>query len=418
MKAREQELRLEAISRRLKGESRVAICQDLQRSERWLDKWWAEFKGNPHSELADHSRARLNSSSIVTSELEEVVVGLRKRFEEAKYGLIGARAIWGKLLAMKVSPLPSESTIQRILARHGLTHPLGAGSEAAYYPWLVAWQSNAIMATDIISRHLRGGLGIQNFHTMDWFSHAAYLSQDLDKTTATACRHVLGSWERLGLPWIHQFDNEASFCGGHSHPQVIGQLVRLCLFCGVEAIFTPVYEPKRNYQIESFHGLWCKACWNRQSFTDLAHVRTEVPKFDNWYHHDYRPPKLAGKTPAQMLQGPELLKLTPHLRHQLPPLDKKLPLTKGRFHIMRKVDTLGRVRLLNKSWQVGTDWVGKYICATINTANQSITLFHKSSDLAPWLAIQHYPFAISEPLHELLPDFTRLTARCADCLPC
>jgi len=251
MSKSEQDLRLEAIGRRLSGESRIAICRDLHRSESWFDKWWAEFRANPGSDLADHSRARLKVASVVSPELEAMVIGLRQSFETAKYGFIGARAIWGRLLDLKVEPLPSESTIQRVLARHSLTHPLGAGAEGAYYPWLVAWEANAIQATDIITRHLKGGLEIQNFHTMDWFTHAAYLSQHLDKTTDTACAHLLKSWENLGIPWIHQFDNEGSFCGGHTHPNVIGRMVRLCLWCGVEAIFTPVYEPKRNHQIET-----------------------------------------------------------------------------------------------------------------------------------------------------------------------
>jgi hypothetical protein len=72
---------------------------------------------------------------------------------------------------------PSLATIQRILQAQGLTHPIGAGNDSAYYPWLEAWAVNAIHATDIITRHIRGGEEIQNFHTIDHYSHAAYLSQ-------------------------------------------------------------------------------------------------------------------------------------------------------------------------------------------------------------------------------------------------
>lgn len=417
MSTSEQELRLEAIRRRLSGESREHICQDLQRSRRWFSKWWAEFRDNPHSQLADHSGARLKGSPVISPELEEMVVGLRKTFEGASYGLIGARSIRFRLLDLKVRPLPSESTIQRILARHGLTHPLGAGAEGAYYPWLVAWQANAIMATDIITRHLKGGLEIQNFHTMDLFTQAAYLSQHLDKTTDTACAHLLGSWEKLGIPWIHQFDNEGSFCGGHTHPNVIGRMVRLCLWCGVEAIFTPVYEPKRNHQIETFHGLWCKGCWNRQTFTSFSHLEAEVPNFTRWYHCEYRPPELGGKTPEQMLDGLKLRKLTPDLRRHMPDLDKRLPLTKGRFHIMRRVDSSGQVRFLNQSWQVGANLIGHYVRATINTAHKSLTFLHKPSDQHNWQLIQNYSFPIDEPVHDLLPSFRQNSARCVDCLP-
>jgi hypothetical protein len=135
--------------------------------------------------------------------------------------------------------LPSIPTIQRILAQHHLTHPLGAASSAAYYPWVQPWDVNAIFATDIITKHLRGGAEIQNFHTIDHFSHAVCLTQHLDKTSHTSCLHLLQSWASLGLPYLHQFDNEGAFAGGHTHRHVLGQVVRLCLFCGVEPLFTP-----------------------------------------------------------------------------------------------------------------------------------------------------------------------------------
>jgi hypothetical protein len=111
MNTTEQELRCEAIRRRLIRERRKDICQDLERSTRWFDKWWAEFRSDPHNEFADHSRAPLTDSSVVTPELERLVVELRRAFESANHGLIGARAIWGKLIELKVKPLPSEATI-------------------------------------------------------------------------------------------------------------------------------------------------------------------------------------------------------------------------------------------------------------------------------------------------------------------
>ena len=114
----------------------------------------------------------------------------------------------------------------------------------------------------------------------------------------TARQHLVRTWRRLGLPLVQQFDNEGAFCGGHTHPQVLGQVVRLCLWCGVAVFFTPVYEPKRNHQIETFHSRWEAAFWSRYQFRNLAHVRAEVPLFLRWYHTRYRPPALNGKTPA------------------------------------------------------------------------------------------------------------------------
>ena len=88
----------------------------------------------------------------------------------------------------------------------------------------------------------------------------------------------------------------------HTHRRVIGQVVRLALFCGVEPLFTPLYEAKRNYQIETFHSLWVAAFWSQAVFTSLEEVQSESPIFLRWYHHRYQPPSLEGQTPAQMRQ--------------------------------------------------------------------------------------------------------------------
>jgi hypothetical protein len=418
MNTSEQALRREAIRRRLSGEQRRDICQDLGRSTRWFDKWWSEFRSDPHTDLADHSRAPLTVWSIATPALEQLVIALRQAFESANHGLIGARAIWGKLIELKVKPLPSEATIQRILARHELTHPVGAATETAYYPWLPVWDVNAVQATDIITKHIRGGVEIQNFHTLDLFTQAICLTQHLDKTSATTCAHLLKAWERLGLPCLHQFDNEGSFCGGHTHRQVIGRVVRLCLFCGVEAFFTPIYEAKRNHPIETFHSLWCQAFWTRQTFTDLAHVRAQTPVFTRWYHHHYRPPSLEGKTPAQMRYGVRVPRLTTELRRLIPDFQaERLPLTAGRFHFMRKVDTSGHIEFLNERWRVGSKWIGEYVRATLNTAKQMLTISHKASDQADWRVIKNRSFRIKESVHALLPQFKRNRARCRDYSP-
>lgn len=413
----EQDLRREAIRRRLNGEQRKDICRDLQRSTQWFDKWWSVFNRDPQTDFADRSRAPLTVAKT-SPEIISLVIDLRQKFESADVGLIGARAIWGKLVELKVKPLPCERTIQRILEQHSLTRRQGATTESAYYPWLPIWGINAVQATDIITRHIRGGAEVENFHTMDLFTQAAYLSQQTDKTSLTACQHLLGAWGKLGIPSIHQFDNEGSFCGGHTHPLVIGRVVRLCLLCGVEAFFTPVYEAKRNHEIETFHSLWCEAFWSRQLFTDIKDVRSHTPEFSRWYHHHYRPPRLAGKTPAQMRRGVQVPKLTTELRRLIPDLaSERLPITAGRFHIMRKVDTAGQVELLNERWLIGTKWIGQYVRATINTGQQTLTFSHKADSEADWKIMKARVFRIQESVHDLPPQFRRNRQRCLGYLP-
>ncbi len=415
----EQDLRREAIRRHLTGEKPRAICKDLKRSPRWFDKWWAEYRRNPWTDFTDRSRTPRTSPSQTPEEIEQAVVAVRQTLEaattpETRYGLIGPAAIQTQLENLGTEP-PSIATIQRIIHAHGLTHPIGAGNDSAFYPWLDAWAVNAIHATDIITKYIRGGETVENVHTMDHYSHAAYLSQHADKSSASICEHLVATWSKLGLPQIEQLDNEDAFRGGHTHPRVIGRVVRLCLFCGIEVFFTPFYEAKRNYQIETFHSIWNQGFWSRQEFRDRAHVQAEVPLFEHWYHTTYHPPTLQGKTVAQMRRGVPIVRLTGELQRLIP--DGRLPITAGRIHFMRKVTTAGDVNLLNETWSVGSRWMGEYVCATVNTAEQVLSFWHKRDAKSDWRLLKTRQFRLKEPVAPLLPAFRRSHARCLDYLP-
>lgn len=416
----EQALRREAVRRRLQGEHRIDICRDLKRSPRWFDKWWQIYRHNPRTDFADRPRAPHTSPHRTSPQVVQAVVSVRRTLEAAntpatRYGLIGRRAVQDELERLNVNPIPSLATIQRIMAAHHLTHPTGNGSAAAYYPWPEAWAVNAIQATDIITRHVRGGETIENFHTIDLYSHAVCLTQHADSRSTTAVQHLLKTWAVLGLPLIQQFDNEAAFCGGHTHPRVIGRVVRACLFCGIEPVFIPFYEAKRNYQVETFHSLWHAGFWSRYTFRNLAHVQAEVPLFRRWYHTRYRPPALSGRTPAQMRRGVPSRQLTTDLRRLLP--DGRWPITAGRVHFLRKVNQAGHIALLNEAWPVGRQWIGEYVRATLDTAEQALTIWHQAGTESDWQLIKSRQFRLNETVQPMRPEFRRNRARCRDYWP-
>ncbi len=415
----EQNLRREAIARRLSGESRKAICEDLHRATSWFDKWWAEYRRHPQTDFADGVRTPHTSPQRTPTTVVQAIVSIRQTLEaaatpETRYGLIGPRAIQGQLEHLGLA-VPSAATIQRIMQHAGLTHAIGAGQDTAYYPWPDAWALNAIHATDIITRHVHGGEVIQNFHTIDHYSHAVYLSQHPDKTSQTSGAHLLASWSKLGLPRVQQLDNEGCFAGGTTHPHIVGRVVRLCLFCGVEVWFTPFYEPKRNYQIETFHSIWERAFWSRQAFRDRRHVQQEVPLFEHWYDTAYRPPQLDGRTPAQMREGVQALCLTSRQR-ELIPLER-LPVTAGRIHFMRKVDPTGQIELVNEAWLLGARWIGEYVRATIDTAEQKISFWHQPDATRDWRLLKKQQFRLPEAVQPLKPEFRRKCTRCREYWP-
>jgi putative transposase len=415
----EQALRRVAIRRLLSDEKPRTICEDLDRSPRWVDKWWAEYQRNPRTDFADHSRRPHTSPTQTPAALAHAVIGARRTLEaaatpETRYGLVGPAAIQTHLEGLGLEP-PSVATIQRILQAAGLTPPIGAGNEAAYYPWLEAWAVNAIHATDIITRYIRRGEEIENLHTIDHYSYAAFLSQPTDKSSASIGEHLLATWCKLGLPQLQQFDHEDAFRGGPTHPRLIGRVVRWCLFCGVEPIFTPYYEAQRNHEIETFHSVWHQGFWSRHEFRNRAEVQAETPLFERWYHTVYRPPALQGHTPAQMRRGVVMVRLTPELQRLIP--SGRVPITAGRIHFRRKVRPTGDIELLNETWLIGPKWIGEYVHATINTAEQRLTFWHKVDAESEWRLLKTRSYRLQEPVQPLWPAFRRKSARCLDYLP-
>jgi hypothetical protein len=382
-------------------------------------KWWILFRLHPQLDLASRSRAAQTVFGKTPAGVEKTIVRIRRAFQEAKtpatrYGLIGHRAIHAEMERLGVEPLPSLPTIQRILHKHALTRRAADEGDDVFYPALAARRLNAIHATDIITRHLRGGQVIQNFHTFDLFSHAVHMTQALDKRSATACRHLVETWADLGLPRLAQFDNEDSFRGGHTHSRVLGAVVRLCLYVGVEPLFIPFYEAKRNHWVEGFHALWVSAFWSRYRFDDLGHVQREVKKFLRWYWTRYHPPSLAGKTPSQMREGSRPVLLTPERRRLIP---EPLPVTAGFIHFVRRVDVEGRIVVLNQAWTVGRRWAGRYVWARIETESQAMTIWHRKDSDAAWRQIKDVRFPIAETVHRLKPAFRRNCSRCPDHWP-
>ena len=139
----EQTRRRVGVQRLLQGDSPSRICRDLDRSRPWLYKWWDDYQHDPNTDFSDHSRAPQTSPQQTSTEMERAIVAIRQAREagdtpQTQFGLIGSPTIRFELKRLGYKDLPSVSTIQRILAAHGLTHPLGVSEETAAYPWPLA----------------------------------------------------------------------------------------------------------------------------------------------------------------------------------------------------------------------------------------------------------------------------------------
>lgn len=99
--------------------------------------------------------------------------------------------------------------------------------------------------------------------------------------------------------------------------------------------------------------------------------------------HDYSPPQLRGKTPAQaaVLAQP-YRRLSAGERLAIPGV---LPITAGRIHFTRSgpVRADGTVPILNEAWPVGKCWAGQYVWATVSTDRHTLLIYHRPLSPSP-----------------------------------
>jgi integrase-like protein len=401
-----EEIRYRRLAFKLfdKERSSTEILARIPRSRAWLCKWKQRFAQEGWEGLDSRSKAPHHSPHAYPAAAVKVVVRIRKRFAKSAIGHVGARAIRQELWRHRLlTPVPSVKTIKRWLKEAALLDAPAVLDQEAYYPVPHLRDEVVLFACDWTERYFTGGEKVFVFHTIDHRSHALAQTLRANKGTASTCEHLLEGCARLGIPDLLQLDNDAAFTGLGRTPRVLGRFVRLALYLGIELLFIPPSEAKRNHVVERVHGTWAESFWNKRHFTSLRELERQSPKFFVWYA-DYAPQALGGLTVKQAARHLPSQKL---LRRQITQIPKEVPLTAGRVHFIRKVDAQGVIHILKEPWPVSKSLVGHYVWATLDTGKAALSLYHRRSERAQPRLLKQYEYPIEEKGHKLQPEFHR-----------
>jgi transposase InsO family protein len=200
---------------------------------------------------------------------------------------------------------------------------------------------------DIVPHYLTGGARAPCFNAIDVVSRCATGTAYEERRAQEACAFAVQVWQTLGIPAYTQFDNDSCFDGGHTHPYVLSQVVRIALAVGTEAIFSPVQHPESNGYIERFHQEYNRHVWDDTYLADLAAVKRESEHFFPSYCASGHHRALHGRTPQEVHGQP-----TYRLPADFPLPTKRWPLYEGRIHFIRQVLADNTVLVLNVRWTV------------------------------------------------------------------
>jgi putative transposase len=169
MKKNLKQQRWKVVQRFLNGEKPDEICAAIGRSRSWLYKWVTRYAPDNDQWFADQSRRPLSSPFRTPAEIEKIVEIVRLS-PYNKGAFCGNQAIQWEMIDMEVQPIPSLSTIGRILRRRELTHRRTGRyiPKGKKYPELPALFPNQTHQVDLVGPcYLTGPIRFYSLNTVD-----------------------------------------------------------------------------------------------------------------------------------------------------------------------------------------------------------------------------------------------------------
>ena len=158
-----------AVQRYLSGENPQSICASLGKTKPWLYKWVSRYTPDDQTWCEGQSRRPITSPTHTPAEIEEIVEIVRLSLYN-KGLFCGNQAIQWEMTDMEIQPIPSLSTIGRILNRRSLTHRRTGHYEpkGKKYPELPAMEPNQTHQLDLVGPcYLAGPIRFYSLHAID-----------------------------------------------------------------------------------------------------------------------------------------------------------------------------------------------------------------------------------------------------------
>ena len=153
-------------------------------------------------------------------------------------------------------------------------------------------------------------------------------------------------WRASGLPGYAQFDNDTIFQGTHTHPDVVGRGMRLCLSLGVGPVFVPPGEPGFPAMIEGCNGQWQAKVWARFTHGSLAEVQERSSRYVAALRRA-RTDRIEAAPQRRPFPRAWRLNLQTHPR--------------GRIVYLRRTSASGSVEVLGRSFAVDDQWLNRLV---------------------------------------------------------
>jgi transposase InsO family protein len=279
------------------------FCRDQQISRQTFYKWRRRFSQDGLGGLQEQSRRPNSSPGQTAAAVEEAVLRQRKQLFEQGLDHGPQSIVW--TLQHDEIPVPSRSTVWRILTRHGLIvaqphkRPKSATQRFCFSRPNACWQS------DWTQWNLADGTDVAIAGSLD--DHSRYvpaLQAGIGHGTAELVWSVmLDAITECGIPAMSLADNGMVYTG-RLHPFEAAFEANLRAL-GTHTINSTPSHPQTCGKIERFWQTLKKWLRARPTPATLDELNTLLAQFRDFYNH-HRPHRaLRGATPAQAFTATE-----------------------------------------------------------------------------------------------------------------
>ena len=376
----EEQTRREAVRRVMGGEPVSTVAADLGRSEPWVRKWVARYDPTGEGWAVSQSRAPKTVANRTDTEVEMLVLKVRQHLEKDPWAQVGASAIVWELVKLGVDDPPPLRTIERILARHGVSRRVRRHRytpKGTPYPTPPMIEPNDCQQADTVGpRHLEGGAVFYAFNVVDVGRRKAAGEICASKSTEATCAALTAIWARLGVPERLQLDNQQALSGAGRQP---GKLVRLSLAHGVTPRFIPYAEPWRNGIVEHFNDTFDKKFFRTERFETVDQLTIRYANFETFHNQTHRYSALKGATPNQVEERTGFAPRPPAADIDIPPSFHGLT---GQVEWVRLIRSDRQLRVLDHTLTMPESVVYEYVTGTLVVEDHELVVTHDGHQIA------------------------------------
>jgi len=371
-----------------RGQAQRAVARRFGIGLGHLQYWLARTRGQrlDRVDWSNQSNAPRAHGRQTKTSVQRRVLALRRELRQSDLGFVGAQAIQDALRTERPDRrLPSLRTIGRILKRHGALDAVRrvrrSAPPAGWYLPEVAAGTAELDAFDVIEDlPLEGGPRLDVLTTRALWGSVCGAWISAAMRARWLCERLETHWRAHGCPAYAQFDNDSRFQGTHTHPDVLGQVIRFCLLLGVTPVFAPAREHGPQNLNESFNHLWQQKVWHRFHHASALAFQARSDRFVAAYQRrraareDHAP----GRRPFPKRWTLDL--------HQRP---------RGMVIYLRRTDEFGAIRVLGHRLEVDAQWVHRLVRAEVDLEAQQIRCYRlrrRAPDEQPLVRTIKYVF--------------------------